>query len=206
VTVVDICNLALGWLGVEPIIALTDGTKRALLCTQNWALIRDAVLEERDWAFASVWTGMEVEGDAPVNPSYPYMVSAPPYSLAVREVVDASGTPIEWKLDEGFVLLERADTVVDGESAEVTGAYVRATTQVLEAEGTGVFTAPNNYVEAVAHRLAAVLATALTENQSVAREQLQLYAMCLAKAKIVDSMQGRSQLIQASRLASARRA
>lgn len=49
---VAICNIALGWLGGDLIISLNDPSVEAKLCKANYAPLRDAVLEEREWTFA----------------------------------------------------------------------------------------------------------------------------------------------------------
>lgn len=51
-SVVDICNLALSWLGEKPIISLDDESDAAALCKANYAPLRDAVLESAEWTFA----------------------------------------------------------------------------------------------------------------------------------------------------------
>jgi len=50
---VEICNLALSWLGGDLIISLTDDSTEAKLCNAVYAPLRDAVLEEREWTFAT---------------------------------------------------------------------------------------------------------------------------------------------------------
>jgi hypothetical protein len=50
-TEVDVCNLALGSLGLEPITALTDLTQRARTCNLFYSIVRDNYLTEHDWSF-----------------------------------------------------------------------------------------------------------------------------------------------------------
>ena len=50
-TETEICNIALGYLGANRITSLDieeDSTEH-LLCSENYEILRDAVLEEREW-------------------------------------------------------------------------------------------------------------------------------------------------------------
>lgn len=49
---VDICNMALRRIGAERISSLADTTKRAKLCNEAYALVRDRMLESHPWNFA----------------------------------------------------------------------------------------------------------------------------------------------------------
>jgi len=48
-----ICNQALSWLGAGRILSLDDGTELSDLCKDNYEPLRDAVLEEARWTFAT---------------------------------------------------------------------------------------------------------------------------------------------------------
>lgn len=49
---VEICNLALGYTGQEPISSLTENTQRAKICFRNYQTERDNFLADHDWSFA----------------------------------------------------------------------------------------------------------------------------------------------------------
>lgn len=184
-TIVEIVNMALGFLGEDTITTLADATKRAQLANAAYAAVRDAILEERDWQFASVWTAVEADATAPVNPAYAARLAKPAGTLSVREVLDAAGDPIEWKLDGAYLDIEAAaEVTLAGETVE--GGLVRATASVSD---TTLW--PNNFVLAFAHRLAAMLAVTLCENRALESDQWALYERALDKAASADSMQGR---------------
>jgi hypothetical protein len=50
---VAIANLALGWLGVAPVASFEDPSRAAELLKAQFAGFRRAVLEDRDWTFAT---------------------------------------------------------------------------------------------------------------------------------------------------------
>lgn len=182
-TIVEICNMALGYLATEAIVTLADGTVRATLLSQNYATVRDAILEERDWQFASVWSKAPSAG-TPVHPDYDYELAKPAGCVAVREVCDADHSPIEWKLEGAYILVE--SLVEDLVSAGTDGAYLRVTQQITDPT-----LWPSNFVLAYAHRLASVLAVPLTENRQLQADQWNLYRQTMDEAASVDSMQGR---------------
>ena len=52
---VSICNQALSLVGAKSITSLDDDVNEAKLCKLNYAPVRDAVLAEHDWTFATRW-------------------------------------------------------------------------------------------------------------------------------------------------------
>jgi hypothetical protein len=185
-TALEICNLALSWLGEAAISALDEDSVAADLCTQSYAEIHDALLEERDWQWASRWEAVALDADAPVNPRYTMRLAKPAAALEVREVTDGDGDAVGWVLEGAYLLIDESCTVtVDGE--EVDGAYVRYTEQKEDPT-----TWPANFSLSVAHRLASVLAVPLAESRALQASEWQLYEATLAKATSADSMQGRA--------------
>ena len=183
-TIVEICNIALGFLGEDAITSLSDGTTRADLCNQAYAAVRDAVLEERAWQFADVWATQATSASTSKNPRVTYQASKPTGTLAVREVCDGNGAPIEWLLEGELILTD--ETVEDAVSSGTDGVYVHVTKQITD---TTLW--PNNFILAFAHRLAAELAVPLTENKAKQETEWALYERALDKATSADSMQGR---------------
>jgi hypothetical protein len=52
-TDVDICNFALGSLGLEPIDALGTDTQSERTCARFYAQVRDVYLQEHNWSFTT---------------------------------------------------------------------------------------------------------------------------------------------------------
>src|SRR5262245_60599862 len=78
-TAVNIVNQALVALGENKITALTDNTLRAQMANEHWPTVRDAVLEEHPWHFASVRTTL-------------YAYTAPAVTLTPGAGATTSGT------------------------------------------------------------------------------------------------------------------
>ena len=51
-SVLGICNSGLIKLGASTIMSLTEGTKNANLCNEQFAKLRDEVLRGHNWNFA----------------------------------------------------------------------------------------------------------------------------------------------------------
>jgi len=52
-TAEDICNLALGSIGLSPISSLSQSTQNARTCNLFYAIVRDSYLIEHDWSFCA---------------------------------------------------------------------------------------------------------------------------------------------------------
>ena len=183
-TLVEIVNMALGFLGEDSISTLADSTKRATLANACYGTVRDAILEERDWQFASLWAVQATAATTSKNPLAVYQCSKPTGTLAIRKVCDGDGEPLEWMLEGESILTE--ETVADAVATDTDGVYVHVTQQITDTAKW-----PSNFVLAFAHRLAAVLAVPLCENRALEADQWRLYQMALDQAVSADSMQGR---------------
>lgn len=76
---VEICNLALGFLGASPIVNLSDNNTKADALRTSYASVRDAELRKHNWRFA-------IKRDA-----LPALVAVPisgPYSQQFQKPVD----------------------------------------------------------------------------------------------------------------------
>lgn len=150
-SVVQICNLALGHIGDPARITSIfppDGSIQAQHCNRFYALARDRVLEARDWNFARQRVEL-TPVDAPVNGEWGYAYAIPSDCVAVRKVFspgsanDEPGMPFE--------------TGVDGEDpilfSDVGEAWATYTKRV---ETTGTYSAA--FASALSYMLASYLA------------------------------------------------
>ena len=189
---VSICNQALSWLGVSPILTLDDNTKAAQLCKANYAQLRDTVLEEANWTFATkrfIFSTPEVPG-----PAYGYSNSfiVPTTVLLVLECnnnAEPQGNyDLNWRYEENRILTD-ADKV-----------YAKCIIQITDPKK---FT--NTFRQALASRIAAELATPLTESSTKETKMWKLYFGKLGVASSVDGMQGSSDRLKSrSRITRAR--
>lgn len=188
----SICNQALTWLGQRPISSIDESSTTAEWMRRNYPFLRDAVLSERMWTFATA-RDMSISEDRDAWGSM-YVHPIPLNWLAVYRVFlsvnqyGQGGTPDpNWRLEDGGVL-----------SSEGT-VYLWGLKQVTD---TGKFSSLFN--QALAARVAADAAIPLTENRQLQREMWALYQAKLADAAARDGQQGSNEIIQSNSLLTAR--
>lgn len=180
---VSICNQALSWLGVSAIMNLDDPQKQAQLCKTNYAQLRDTVLEEGKWSFAT----RRVMYSTPVatSPDYGY---ANKFALASTEliVIEANDTgkpqgdyDLDWRVEERHIV------------TDATKVYAKVIIQVTDVQKFS-----NTFRQALAARIAAELAMPLTESHKKMMDMWALYDAKLTNAMTIDGMQGRSDRIK----------
>lgn len=184
----SICNQALSWLGANRITALDGASREAEWCRDNYAQIRDAVLEERMWTFATERDTSTVGDldDWGVKYKHPIPVD---WIAVYRVNCDAHGTTSRGWVREGRYILTEDATV-----------YLWGLKRVTD---TGYFTPL--FVETVAARLAAEGAIPLTGDHKKAAYHWKLYAEKLAQAAARDGQQGTNEQINSNSLIDARR-
>ncbi len=168
---VDICNLALGFLGAEPIISLADND----LCNDNYPVCRDACLEDVDWTFATTRFLLAAPSvDAPAF-GYANRFLLPSGTLRVIEVND---NLYQWAKEGNYILTDE------------TTCEVRAISRV-----TDVRQFPNAFIQVVAARLASVIAIPIANSDGMAKAMMGLYQGFKAEAAMNDGRQGSNQRI-----------
>ncbi len=203
-TETEICNLALGWLGGNRITSLTveENSKEWLLCSEQYADLRDAVMEEREWTFA-VKRAVLTPVDEDLVWGHEKQFLKPPDSLRILTVHDNSvirPTPVTtpqpvsrgphdipqadgWQVEGDFIL------------ANAERVYVRYNRRVTE---TGKFSA--TFVQALAQRLAAEFALPLTESRSLFDKMWTAYSVKISFGAVTDGMQGRMRKVRSRAL------
>ena len=203
-TETEICNIALGYLGANRITSLDieeDSTEH-LLCSENYEILRDAVLEEREWTFAvkrvdlvpstdEIVFGFErlfqkpsdsvriltVHDDSVIRPQP--ITTPQPVSRGVHDLPQLEG----WQVEGEFILA----------NAELI--HVRYNRRVSE---TGSFSA--TFTQALAQRLAAEFALPLTESRSLFDKMWASYAAKIVMGGVSDGMQGRTRKVRSQAL------
>ena len=174
---VAICNTALAWLGQTLITTLDDpADPNAEKCRNTYPFVRDAVLEEREWTFARARDISVTEQRGGWDQWYRH--SFPQDWLTVSNVYadPRSEDNIEWEREGRFIL------------AKESTIYLRGLKRVTD---TGQFT--NLFVQALAARMAADLAIALTQDRAMQSDMWQLYQGKLAEAAARDGYQSSAQ-------------
>lgn len=192
-TEVQIVNLALSWLGQNLINSLTDNQNEAKVMNANYALSRDKVLAEHAWTFA-----LRREVLAPVAPLPEFgsqrKFLIPSDVLRVHRVYRASNTA----QTERF---QNARWVREGQF--ILAAEVQIWAHFIYREtNSDRYSTP--FAHAVAARLAADTCTTFTENRKFYEQLESQYYTKLQEATASDGSQGRTEVVQSSRLTGVR--
>jgi len=177
VSEVSICNQALTWLGQSPIISLNDPLITAEWMRNNYPFIRDTVLSEREWTFATKRDTWETADLDAWGNEYVYNIPAEWLGIyRVFQTVNSGGgntLDYTWRREGQQVLSKWAKI------------YVWGTIRVSD---TGQYSMP--FVQALAARLAADAAIPLTENRQLQADLWALYGDKLREAAARDGQQG----------------
>jgi hypothetical protein len=191
VSEVSIANQALSWLAIDPITSLDDNDRTSQWMRINYPFIRDAVLEERNWTFATAravstvadkddWGDMFVH-PIPISWQSVYRcyrnISRGPLTGGLSSQ-SANQTSDGWRVEGGNVLAYDETVYLWG---------------LLRLTDTGAFS--SLFVQALAARLAAEACIPFTENRSLQSDLWNLYSLKLAEAATRDGQQGGNELI-----------
>jgi len=192
VSEVAIANLALGWLGSNPINSFDENSISAQLMRDNYPFIRDAVIEERNWTFATDRHTSTVAdnpewGDGFSHPLPLDWISVYRVYRNVSSRAQENWIQADWRLEGGNVIA--ADDTV----------YMWGTKRITD---TAKFSPM--FVQCLAARLAADLCMTITEDKAQQGMLWQLYGAKLKEAASRDGAQGRSDKIQSNSLLDAR--
>ncbi len=181
---VSIYNQALSFLGQDAVMSLDPQAGRIeRLGDTNYAPLRDAVLEEGAWTFA---TRRLVLTPVLETPGYGYgqKFLLPSTVLVVIEAgsndfITNGPTDLDWRREEDFIV------------ADATRVYAKCVMQITD---TQKFT--RTFTQALAARIAAEIAPNLTESNTKSQQMWTLYERKLAIALPVDGRQGKSDRIR----------
>ena len=173
-TQIEVCNLALGWIGSELITSINDAATPAHLLKANWGPTRDVVLESREWSFAVKRTVLAADSIAPAF-GWERRFPIPSNVLRVLRCVDAYGEQVDWQREGAFIVSDEATIFM------VALVRVETTADL-----------PASFAHALAARLAADLAVPVAQSETLQMNMWKLYGAKLKEAATLDSMQGRS--------------
>lgn len=188
---IAICNMALGFLGQNPILNLLDPqNSQEQLCAQYYDVARLAILEEAQWSFAMKRVVIEGEVAAP-EWGYGNAHTLPGDVIRVLFVGlqqdERKFTNFDWRLEDGRIL------------ANQNKIFVRYTADVTDTTKFSPL-----FVQCLAARLAADMCIAITENRQLKDQLTREYEGKLQMAVTMNSMQGRSEKLKTGRLISQR--
>lgn len=193
VSVVSICNIALGNIGVDPITSSEFQAKSSTvagLCDRLYEPLRDAVIEAHDWTFAIKRTRLPKLANSD-SWGWSAQFKKPNDCLRLLYVTDhAVESPdgqIPWVLEDDKIL------------ANANALYIKYLRKVQDPNK---FTAA--FVQALAARMSMDLAMPLTNSASMMQTMAALYEAKKDEAKIIDGLQGRKRHQVTSSLVAAR--
>lgn len=184
---VSICNQALSWVGARQISSLDEPSSEAEWCKNNYDFLRDTVLEERMWTFATTRDSSTTADRDEWDLWFKHRL--PEEWLAVYRVFSdpQARRNTEWAR-EGEWILSSSATV-----------YMWGLRRIVD---TNKFTML--FVQALAARMAAEMAIPFAENRNLQADLWKLYDRKLADAAARDGMQGRNEFITQTTLTDAR--
>ncbi len=171
ITEVSIANSALIKIGADRITALSDNNKRAILCNEQFAKLRDEVLQGHLWNFAMARVEIAADATAPAF-EYEKRFLLPSDVLRVFFAYPME-EEIEWKR-EGQYLLSNEPTM--------RIVYVKQTTD------TSLFSPI--FAECLSLRLAQELAYPIVQSTQLSALMEQKYQDHLRKARSFDAQEG----------------
>lgn len=179
---VEICNSALYKIGSKRIGALTDDSKAAIICNDQYERCRKEVLRAHPWNFAVSWVALAATTNTPVADHWDneFLLPADVLRVLGTNLVDNSWE-IGYNVDGNKVLWCRDD--------EVKIQYIKDVKNVTRF-------APD-FEEALAWRLAVDLAYAIVQSQTIQRNMFGYYSAALAQARSFDAQEHGDQQVQA---------
>lgn len=185
-TKVSIANQALGWLGANFITAFTDQSTEAQLIDANYPDVRDAVLEERAWTFATRRMSLVTDSIAP-DYGYSNRFLIPGNVLRILQVRNDqrnfSTNNLDWTREGNYILCD---------SDAVQMQYIMCLDDPSQYSP--------GFSQALAARLAADLAIPITRSRSLQQDMFGLYQAKLRSAAALDGMQGRPRSFNSNKL------
>jgi len=174
VSVVSICNMALGKIGAAAITAITEATDNARACNRFYEPVRDELLRRHPWNFSVNRATLAQLAEAPAyGYDHAYQLPSSPYCLRVLELYE--------ERDSGYdFLVEGRKLITDSDTARIK--YISQVTDPTQFDAT--------FVEALATRLAAEIAIPVTGESNIAEAMLKLYELKIQEAVGNDGLEG----------------
>lgn len=189
----QIANLALSWMGQNLINNLGDNQNEAKIMNANYELSRDKVLEDRAWTFAISRQILAPISDKPeFGTGNKFLI--PNTVVRVHRVYRTNSgvstaklLPAKWVREGKYIIAV--------EAAVWAHFIMRITDSTLFSPG---------FVHALAARLAADTAITFTESIKMEEKMEKRYETKLVDAGYADGSQGRTEVLNSSKLTGAR--
>lgn len=167
---VEICNLALTQLGADRIVDLTEDSENARKMNAVYTRVLRTMLRKHPWNFASKEAQLATLAETPVLADYDYI----------------------FQLPSDFVRLIKTD-LEETDTYKILGKRIYSTEDNLKIKYVYFCDDPNEYddsfTDALAARLAAELAFAISGDKNLAKMADDVYRDKLREAKTIDSQE-----------------
>ena len=168
---VDICNQALTFLGAERITSLTQNSENARRCNAIFEQTRNEVIRSHPWNFAVARVSLALLSTTPVDSSFSAEFQLPADCLKVLTITDQADP--EFKIEGRKLLCDYSEVYI---------RYIKKVTDPVQFD--------DNFIEALAAKLAMKLAYPITESKTLAELSKELYDDILADARSIDAQEG----------------
>lgn len=204
-SVIDICNLALLRLGHDEITSLSEKSKEARYCSRFYDRMRRATLRSHPWNWAEriqVLSLLSLEA-----PDYDYVYALPANCMRVIQIVNPSGyvnsSSPSLRTDPAPQIAFELRTYETAGKCLVTSQADAQVRFVADITDPNAF--DDQFIDALAHRMAAEMAVPLAGKSSMQKAEYQLFLLTLAEGKQIDASESRTQVTPGQDLVSARR-
>jgi len=170
---VSICNLALMLVGIPPIISFDDENNNAKLCRTFFPVLRDRVLRDHPWSFATAFHDLQKLDERSGDPEFEAVCALPGDLIRVIEI---TGNRPYRRIENKILVQELPATIV----------YTR------RIEDPGLF--DETFIEALQYLLAAEIGMSNTRDTQLIAMFRQEYERRLALARSIDSQENRYSL------------
>lgn len=170
---VSICNLALMQVGIPPITSFNDANNNAKLCKDFFPVLRDRVLRDHPWSFATAFHDLQKLDEPSFDPDYEVVCALPGDLIRVIELV---GNRPYRRIENKILVKELPATLL----------YTR------RIEDPELF--DETFIEALQYLLAAEIGLSNTRDTQMIAMFRQEYERRLALARSIDSQENRHAL------------
>lgn len=166
-TSIEICNSSLAILGMPPVVSLEDESNSARQCRTLFPILRDRVLRDHLWSFATAFAELQQLAEASPEERFSFVCALP---ADLIRVISIEGSGKYRKIAGKKILVQALPARI---------AYIRRVTDSGEFDGC--------FAEALQYLLAAELCMANTRDGNLAGFYRQEYEHRLAAARSIDS-------------------
>lgn len=185
---VAVCNKALALLGANTILSLDDDQTEAIVCKAAYNAVRDKVLEDRVWTFASGRTTLNPDA-IPPDFGYSYRFLIPNHWVRVVNVDSPNNTganyvggKFRWAREGQYILCD---------SSTINVKFLDRVEDVAQWSAAAI--------DAFSYALASEICVPLTENSAMMERLLGVYMNRIVDAGATDGAQGVAEQLRATR-------